>query len=193
VGIGHTDAEPEQIHAAVDAGAQLSTHLGNGSAQMMDRHRNPLWPQLARDELKASIICDTFHLPADLVRVITRAKGAERIILVTDAMYVATLAPGRYPIIGTEIDLLPGGKVVKADGACLGGSALSMNRAVALFMRMSGASLAEALRAGSTTPAALLGINHCTAENAPAHLLKARMGEGELKIEETWVCGERVF
>ena len=54
VAIGHTDATPEQIHQGAEAGAQLNTHLGNGCPQMIDRHRTPLWAQLAIEGLAAS-------------------------------------------------------------------------------------------------------------------------------------------
>jgi len=196
VALGHTDALPHQIHAAVDAGARLATHLGNGCPQLIDRHQNPLWAQLARNELSASMICDTYHLPADLVKTIFRIKGVGRSILITDAMYVTGLPPGRYPLIGTEIDLLPEGKVVKADGACLGGSALSMDRAVARFMRLSGAALQDALQVAAATPAALLnrpGVCARIAEGEPANLLRARPATDSLTVEQTWLAGEEVY
>jgi N-acetylglucosamine-6-phosphate deacetylase len=196
VALGHTDAAPEQIHAAVDAGAQLSTHLGNGCPQMLDRHANMLWPQMARAELSASLICDTFHLPADVVKVMLAAKGIARCILITDAMYVATLPPGRYPIVGTEIELLPGGKVIKADGACLGGSAVTMNREAVLFMRMTGAPLADAIQASTANPAALLNrglVCARVAAGAPANLLLSRFDSEGLQVESTWLRGERVY
>jgi N-acetylglucosamine-6-phosphate deacetylase len=52
--IGHTAAEPEDIHRAVDAGATMSTHLGNGSHGMIRRHPNYIWDQLAEDRLVAT-------------------------------------------------------------------------------------------------------------------------------------------
>ena len=54
IAIGHTAATPEQVRDAVRAGATLSTHLGNGCAQMLPRHPNFLWEQLAADELVPS-------------------------------------------------------------------------------------------------------------------------------------------
>ena len=63
VGIGHTAADSDQIRAAVDAGARLSTHLGNGAHPMLRRHPNYLWDQLADDRLWASLIVDGHHLP----------------------------------------------------------------------------------------------------------------------------------
>jgi N-acetylglucosamine-6-phosphate deacetylase len=62
VAIGHTNASADQIRLAVDNGASLSTHLGNGCANLIDRNRNPLWPQLAYDRLTPSIIADGHHL-----------------------------------------------------------------------------------------------------------------------------------
>ena len=53
VAIGHTAASPQQVRDAVSAGATMSTHLGNGCAQMLPRHPNFLWEQLAADELMA--------------------------------------------------------------------------------------------------------------------------------------------
>src|SRR5262245_23569629 len=58
VAIGHTAATPEEIRAAVDAGARLSTHLGNGSHAVLPRHPNYIWEQMAEDRLMASLIPD---------------------------------------------------------------------------------------------------------------------------------------
>lgn len=195
VAIGHTDGTPGDIHAAVDAGAQMSTHLGNGCGQLLDRHANPLWSQLTREDLSASIICDTFHLPPDVVKVIFRMKGTSRTVLVTDASHVAGLPPGSYSIVGTEIELLPNGKVIKADGACLAGSALTMDRAVANFMQLSGAPLADSLAAASRVPALLLERKGLCAEvtaGMTANLVVGRMSSGTFEVEAVYVAGAKV-
>ncbi len=64
VAIGHSNASAEQINMAADNGARLSTHLGNGCANLIDRHRNPLWPQLANDLLIPFINCRRASSPA---------------------------------------------------------------------------------------------------------------------------------
>ena len=193
VSIGHTDGGPRDVHQAVLAGARLSTHLGNGCPQQIDRHANPIWAQLAAGELAASIICDTFHLPEDLVRVVARMKGIERTILITDATHVATLPPGRYSLVGVPIELLPGGKVVRVDGNCLAGSAVTMNRAVAVFRQYTGLALAEALAAAATAPARLLARPQLCAELAPgerANLILFRPEPDALAIDRLWLGGE---
>ena len=166
VAIGHTDCSPEEIHGATEAGAQLSTHLGNGCAQMIHRHQTPIWAQMASAQLSASLICDGFHLPPDLVRVIYGVKGIERCILITDAVHVAGLAPGRYSLVGLDIELLPNGKVAAVNREHLAGSALSMNRAVTVFEKFAGVSLAEALRA-ATFPLGRSSISRPTSEYRP--------------------------
>jgi N-acetylglucosamine-6-phosphate deacetylase len=63
---------------------------------MIPRLRNYLWEQLAEDRLMAGIISDGFHLPKSVVQVLARAKGLDRLILVSDAAYLGGLKPGLY-------------------------------------------------------------------------------------------------
>lgn len=196
VAMGHTDAAPEQIHQGAEVGAQLNTHLGNGCPQMIDRHRTPLWAQLAIQRLAATMICDGFHLPPDLVQVIHRVKGTERCILITDAVHVAGLSPGRYRLVDLEIELLPTGQVVTADRHSMAGSAASMNRVVKVFMDYAGVSLADALRAATVNPARLLGrYETCgeITEGQLANLMLFRVGSDRLEIEKTVLNGEVVY
>lgn len=189
-------ASPAEIHAAVDAGARLATHLGNGCPQMLDRHANPLWAQLSRDELYASIICDTFHVPSDLVKVVVRMKGIGRTILITDATHLTGLPPGRYSLVDAEIELLPNGKVVRADGFSLAGSSLSPDRGVALFMRLSGVTFADAIDAATLSPATLLhrpDVCAAIAPGAPANLLLGHLRPEVLEIRATFLRGEEVY
>jgi N-acetylglucosamine-6-phosphate deacetylase len=195
VSLGHTDATPEQIHQGAEAGAQLNTHLGNGCPQMIDRHRTPLWAQLAIRELAASMICDGFHLPPDLAQVIHRVKGIGSCVLITDAVHVAGLSPGRYKLVDLEIELLPTGQVVMADRHSMAGSAVSMNRAVKAFMDYAGVTLGEAIQAATANPSRLLArYETCgeVREGQPANLTLFRMGTDRLEIEKTVLNGEPV-
>jgi N-acetylglucosamine-6-phosphate deacetylase len=187
--IGHTVGKPEDMRRAADAGARLSTHLGNGCPNTIDRHFNPLWAQIADDRLSASLICDGFHLPADLVQVVLKAKGLERVILISDATHVAGLPPGPYQLAGVDIELLPSGKAIKADGACLAGAAVGMDRIVAGFMALAGATLEEALRAAVANPARLLGraeICRAVEPGQPASLVSFRLEDGAVRVEAVY-------
>ena len=196
VAIGHTDATPELIHQGVEAGARLSTHLGNGCPEMMHRHQSPLWAQLAIADLSASVICDGFHLPPDLVNVILLAKTIDRSILITDAVSAATLPPGIYRLLDTEVELLPNNKVVSREARTLAGSGASLNHVVDVFLRYTGAPLADALRAATFNPARLLGREGmCSeiAEGQAANLFLFRPELPDLGISRVISGGEEVF
>lgn len=200
VSIGHTSATPEQIKAAVHAGARMSTHLGNGSHPMLHRLRNYLWAQLAEDRLTAGLIVDGHHLPADVVKVILRAKTPERCVLVSDLSGQAGQPPGRYASPFCDIEILPDGKLVVAgQRELLAGASLPIGAGVAGVMRCAGLDLATAVRMASQQPATILGIEPGGLEpGAPADLVQFDILSGEggpagLKIRATFVGGERVF
>lgn len=158
VAIGHTAATPAQIRDAVTAGATLSTHLGNGCANMLPRHPNFIWEQLAADDLTASLIVDGHHLPPATVKTMVRAKTPRRVVLVTDAIAAAGQPPGEYRLGGLKVILDENGRVAAPGQPNLAGSALSLDRAVGNVVRFAGVSLDEALAMASTQPAAYLGI-----------------------------------
>ncbi len=158
IAIGHTAATPEQVRDAVRAGATLSTHLGNGCAQMLPRHPNFLWEQLAADELVASIIVDGHHLPPATVKSMVRAKTPLRVVLVTDAIAAAGQPPGDYRLGALSVRLDPNGRVAVPGQPNLAGSALSMDRAVANTVKFAGVTLDDALAMASTTPSDYLGV-----------------------------------
>lgn len=158
VAIGHTAAGADSIRAAIDAGATISTHLGNGCGPLLPRHNNPLWEQIASDRLSAGIIADGFHLPDALIKVIARAKPAGRLFLVSDAAPLAGLAPGGYEWLGAKIEVSPAGRLSLPGGEILAGAGHLLDRGIARFMAATGSSLAEALPLATTVPAEVVGI-----------------------------------
>lgn len=162
VALGHTAANSEQIRAAVDAGARLSTHLGNGAHRMLRRHPNYIWDQMAEDRLMASLIVDGHHLPPEVVQSLVRAKTPLRCILVSDVSGLAGLPVGRYTSSGCELEILPDGRLVIAgQDQLLAGASLPIGVGVVNMMRFAKVDLATALRMASTQPAALLGRPIC--------------------------------
>ena len=156
VAIGHSGAAKDVITDAVSAGATMSTHLGNGCADILPRHPNVLWTQLAEDRLVAGLIVDGIHLPPEMVKTMVRAKTPERVILVTDAVTCAGCAPGRYRLGPLEVELSPEGRVWSPTSGTLAGSALLLPNGVANLCRFTGMAIEEALPLASTSPAAYL-------------------------------------
>jgi N-acetylglucosamine-6-phosphate deacetylase len=161
--IGHSLASSEEIAAAVEAGARLATHLGNGIAAQIHRHKNPIWDQLAEDQLYSSVIFDGFHLPPNVMKVLWRAKGAERLILTSDASPLARLSPGVYETtVGGKAELHPSGKLtIFGSDEYLAGSASSLKDCIENAVRLAGLSLEQAIIAAAQNPRRLLGIESC--------------------------------
>jgi N-acetylglucosamine-6-phosphate deacetylase len=158
VAIGHTAAEPGQIAAAIAAGATLATHLGNGCAQWLPRHPNPIWELLAADGVFASLIVDGHHLPEATVKAMVRAKGSAHVILISDAVAAAGCDPGDYVLAGVRCTLDARGRVSLPGTPYLAGSSLTLDRAVANTVRFTGLPLDEVIPMATTIPAASIGM-----------------------------------
>jgi N-acetylglucosamine-6-phosphate deacetylase len=195
--IGHTLASAAQISAAVAAGATLSTHLGNGAHQLLRRHPNYIWEQLAEDRLMASFIVDGIHLDAAFLKSAIRAKTIDRSVLVTDAATPAGAAPGRYLLADQPVDLTPDGRVVLAGTDRLAGSALHMHHGVENLMRLAGLSLAEAVRVATINPAYAGNVparSHGLVPGDRADIVQFRLtASHRIEIVRTWIDGVRVF
>lgn len=191
VAIGHTKATSDQIHAAVDAGARMSTHLGNGAHPQIRRHPNYIWDQLSEDRLVASLICDGHHLPSAVVKAMVRAKTPARVVLVSDVTSMGGMPPGRYQTGLGDLEVLPSGKLVPAGQPdILAGASLPIHLCVANVMRFAGVDLATAIKMASTAPARLIGLDHPGLEvGAPANFflfdLPAKEGES-LRVRTTF-------
>jgi N-acetylglucosamine-6-phosphate deacetylase len=198
VSIGHTKATAEQIGEAVSAGATMSTHLGNGSHQVLPRHPNYILDQLAEDRLTASFIVDGIHLPASFLKVALRAKGLERSVIVTDAVMPAGCEPGEYALGEMHVTLHPGDKVTLRGGTQLAGSALKMDVGVSNLMRLAGLNLRDAITMATGNAARagrvggrMRGLN----PGERADLVEFRYDAQAKKIEvvRTWVSGRLVY
>lgn len=196
VALGHHDASVEIVTAAIDRGAKVATHLGNGIANMVNRFNNPFWSQLADDRMQISIICDGFHLPPEEIQVFYKVKGVEKIIITSDATSFAGLKPGEYQIeTGETIELTEDGMLFQPATNQFYGSASPMTKGVGHIMKVVGCSMGEAVQMASTNPAKLYGLDdRGTLEPGKrADLILFRMEDLQVKIQKTWVKGKLVY
>jgi N-acetylglucosamine-6-phosphate deacetylase len=198
ISIGHTNATGLQIADAVSAGATMSTHLGNGAHQMLHRHPNYIWEQLAEDRLSASFIVDGIHLPASFLKTALRAKQLQRSVLVTDASSPAGAKPGRYALGEQMVDLTPDNRVVLAGQDRLAGSALRMDHGVQNLMKLAGLPLSDAVTMATINPARVGGVPSrrdglATGDRADFVLFRFDPHTRDIQVEATYVSGRRVF
>jgi N-acetylglucosamine-6-phosphate deacetylase len=196
VSIGHTAAECLQIAQAVEAGARLSTHLGNGAHPLIRRHPNYIWEQLGDSRLSASVIADGHHLPPSVLRSIIRAKGVRGVILTSDASGLAGCPPGTYTEGEMRMEVLADGRIVVAgQRQLLAGSAADTGRCVVETMRGTGVSLADAVDMASRNPARLLGFEEIRLRpGSRADLINFRFAEpNSLNVLATVAAGSLRF
>jgi len=192
VAIGHTHASREEISRAVDAGARLSTHLGNGIAQEIPRHRNPIWSQLADDRLTATFIADGHHLPQDVLKVMVRAKGIARSVLVSDSVSLAGMPAGVYTTaVGGEVELQANGRLCMRGSDLLAGSTASLAQCVGHVVRTTGMSLKDVLAMVTVNPGRFAGGRGQLLPGSRADIVRFRW-EDEVVIEDVWLAGEQV-
>lgn len=179
VSIGHTQATEAEFDGAVAAGARLTTHLFNAMTGVHHRSPGVATFAMTNPAVSASIIADGVHVHPRVLSLAFAALGPERAVLVTDAV---AWRSGRVGDIGME---LRDGAPRLPDGT-LAGSALTMDQAVRTCVA-AGIDATIALRAASTNPARLLGLDdRGTIE--PGRRADLVALSSALEIEQVWVA-----
>ncbi len=190
VSIGHSDATFEQAVAAIDAGATLATHLFNAMSPLHHRAPGVVGAALADDRVTAMLIADGVHVHPAALNVALRAKGPERIVLVTDAIAAAGAPPGRFALAGVEV--ISDGKSARLADGTLAGSTLTMDHAVRMMAGVAGARLEDALAMASSVPAAAIGLAD-TGRIAVGQTADLTLWSAALEVTATIVGGALAF
>ena len=154
--LGHSDATYAKAIKALDHGVALFTHLFNAMREFHHREPGAVGAALESDAM-VELIADAVHVHPAVIRLLLKAKGIDKICLITDSISSSGLGDGEYSLGGLEV-LVKDGEASLGDGT-LAGSTLTMDRAVKNFMEFTGVSLPEAVRTASFNPATLLGID----------------------------------
>ncbi|MDD5677247.1 MAG: N-acetylglucosamine-6-phosphate deacetylase [Kiritimatiellae bacterium] len=157
VAFGHHLAEDRVMESGLQAGARLCTHLGNGLPNLINRHQNPIWWQLACDKLMGTFVTDGQHLPADFIKVALRAKTVKRFIVVSDATELGGLKPGEYRFQGHAVILEPSGRIGFKGTPYLAGSSATMLQCMNYLASLNLLSEADLWKVGYDNPLRLLG------------------------------------
>ncbi|GAB3812288.1 N-acetylglucosamine-6-phosphate deacetylase [Tessaracoccus terricola] len=189
--LGHTAATAGQVLAAIDAGATLSTHLGNGAPQLLPRHPNHIWAQLADDRLTAMLITDGHHLPADTATVMMRAKGPGRVLLTSDSAALAGMDPGVHETpVGGRVQVTGDGRLLLHGSELLAGSGSSLLDCLAWALGSLPFEEQHLVDMATANPARILGVEDRVADSGDRVLLE--QGDGGLRVVRATVLGQRV-
>jgi N-acetylglucosamine-6-phosphate deacetylase len=154
ISLGHSDADLAPTRAAIAAGARHATHTFNAMRPLDHRRPGLLGEILTNQNLTADVIADGIHVDPAIAKLLLTTKGAEHLVLITDAISAAGMPDGRYRLGMFEVDVKNG--CCEANGK-LAGSTLTMDRAVRNLTEFANCDLQVSLRAASLNPARVLG------------------------------------
>ncbi len=205
VSIGHSEATYEEAKAGVKSGATMITHLFNAMRPL--HHRNPGVfgllgsPSSSVDKPYFGIIADGIHLHPTSIKIAWNAHP-EGLILVTDAMRLAGMPDGIYDWTNGSRIIKTGALLTLEENGKIAGSSIQLGDCVTNFLNWTGASVPEALKAVTETPAKMLGIQDMKGtlqEGADADLVVLDLQEGAIGgerkviIDQVWKFGTKVF
>jgi N-acetylglucosamine-6-phosphate deacetylase len=156
VAVGHSQASYEQVMQAADCGLTHSTHTFNAMQGLHHRLPGTAGAVLDDSRIYAEVIADGHHVHPAVFRLLLKAKGVERTILVTDAMRAAGLGDGEYDFGGQVIRVQAG--LARGDRGQLAGSTLTLDQALRNAAAFSGLALEQALPMATRLPAASIGL-----------------------------------
>lgn len=157
VALGHHAASGDEIVRAVQAGARLTTHFGNGAHASLPRHPNYLWDQLAHPELALSVIGDGIHLPPSVLQVVFRIKPDQTLLVSDRVADPVRINPGSVMAIGQTVTVNADRVALTDFPTLLAGAVTPLNVAIARTAQVVG-HLDQVVRAVTTTPAAIMGL-----------------------------------
>jgi N-acetylglucosamine-6-phosphate deacetylase len=156
VALGHTNATYDEAIAAIDRGAHHAVHVFNAMRPFSHRDTGVIGAVLTRPEVTAEVIADGVHVDAPALEILLAAKGAERVILVSDATAATGMPDGNYRLGTFEVNVKDG--VCRDAEGRLAGSTLTLDRAVRRMVAL-GVPLAQALSMATINPARRLGLD----------------------------------
>lgn len=191
---GHTNAVYEDMLQAMDNGCKLITHLYSCTSTITRkqgfRQLGVLETAMLHDEIYAEIIADGRHLPPELIRLIVKIKGIDRIALVTDSLAVAGTEAKSGFMVDTPF-IIEDGVCKLADRSAFAGSIATADVLIRTVTQEAGFALTDAVHMMSAVPAEIMGLNKGVL--APGNDADIIAFDDAINIKTAFVMGEQVF
>lgn len=159
---GHTDAKYEDVKVAIENGMKIITHLYSCTSTVTRDHGfrslGVIESAFLRDELYVEIIADGKHLPPELIQMIVKIKGAEKVALVTDSLHIAGTDQTQGRFRGGNEFIVEDGVCKLCDRSAFAGSIATADMLLRVMRDECGFDLSTAVRMMSEVPANLLGL-----------------------------------
>ena len=188
VSLGHSNANLQETMAAIDLGAGNATHVFNAMRSFSHRDPGILGAVLTTPQIWAELIADGVHVSSAAVNLCLQCKGAERIILISDAVSATGMPEGQYRLSDIEITLAEG--ICRTSDGRLAGSILTQDQALRNMVRWTHLPVQTVLGMLSRNPAQSLGIASSKGTLAAGNDADMVLLDENLHVHTTIVQGE---
>lgn len=155
----HSAANYSDIQQAKEKGLSHLTHFCNQMTPLHHRDIGAVGAGLLDDNLTVELICDKFHLCAEMIQLIFKCKSLEMIMLITDSNYLSGLPDGEYELRGLH-NTLKDGLIWVTGTDILGGSGLRYNIGLKNVVEITGIPLKNLIKTTSLNQARKLGLDN---------------------------------
>ncbi|MFJ8089391.1 N-acetylglucosamine-6-phosphate deacetylase [Lysinibacillus sp. NPDC095746] len=190
--IGHSDATYDMAIGAIRAGITHATHLFNGMRGIHHRDPGVVGAVLLEDEVYVELIPDNIHFHKDLLLMVRKMKGLNRMLVITDGMRAKGMPDGIYTLGGEEVEVFDNRCIQRKTGS-LAGSVLTMNTARKNIEEWLTLSLIEQVRLVSLNQAIHLGVSNRKGSLAVGKDADVIWLNAEGEIEKTFCLGNLAF
>jgi N-acetylglucosamine-6-phosphate deacetylase len=201
VSMGHSDATYDEVVQGVEAGFSLVTHLYADTSTItrtgdLTRTLGIIEAAWLFDSLTVTVIADDVHLPAILVKMIAEQKGADRTVLISDAMRAAGMPDGEY-LLGDRADentiCVENGRAQTLGGTSLAGSTVAMDTCLHTAAVKAGLPLQDAVMMATLTPARMLGVDHALGSLSPGKQADIVVTDPDFTVQHTIIDGRVTY
>lgn len=157
VSVGHTNASATQVYEGYKVGLSHGTHTFNAMGGLHHRDLGTVGAIMSIEGLTADIIPDGIHVHHGVIKILVRAKGIDRICIITDCMRAGGMNDGVYELGGQKVNVRYG-KACLENGT-IAGSTINMAQGARIMFNSVGLPLEQVIQTAATNPARILGLN----------------------------------
>ena len=196
---GHTDGVYSELKPAIDRGCKLATHLYSGmncvTRRNLIRNLGAVETTFLEDDVYAEIICDGIHLPVEVLKLIIKIKGVDKLCMITDSMCAAGMGEGNF-VIGSRKDGLPvvvkNGVAYLTDMTAFAGSIATSDRLVRVMHKDVGMPLADCIKMMCENPAKVMKLTD-RGRLAVGYVADVVVFDEDIAVEKVICGGEEVW
>lgn len=191
ISIGHTNATYEETMDAIKAGANIAVHVFNGMRGLHHREPGTVGALLSDDRVMCELIADMIHVHPAVMKLVLRAKGIEKMCLITDCMMAGGLKDGKYMLGELKVSVRDG--IARIANGSLAGSTLKLIDAIRNMKKYLDVSLIDAVNMASLVPAMIAGVDHIQGSIEPGKKANFTIIDDELNVVMTIVKGKIIY